>query len=148
MFNLLPRFALVGLLSLGAVPAVGCNGTLDAEIDINARINVTTSIDVDNVQQGQAVPMTVQVTNVTLVEPSAMPPANVSNAGHLRVYLDDTDETELLITAQSSFSVTVPAGTEPGAHKLICRVHRHDGTPTTTTFEMNINVRATVTTGD
>lgn len=147
MFNLLPRLALVGLLSAGAVPLVACNGSLDAEIDINARINVTTSIDVENVQQGSAVPMTVQVTNVTLVEPSATPPPNASNPGHLRVYLDDTDETQLLITAQTSFSVNVPAATPPGRHKLICRVHRHDGTPTSTTFELNINVRAMVTTG-
>ncbi len=147
MFTSLPRLALVGLLAF-AVPAAGCNGSLDAEININARINVTTTVDVNNVMQGQAVPMTVQVTNVALVEPSATPTAaQASTAGHLQVYLDDTDSTEILVTAQTSFSVTVPASTAPGPHKLICRVHRHDRTPTTTTFELNITVRATTTSG-
>lgn len=145
MLHSLPRLALIGLLSL--VPAVGCNGTLNADVDIDANINVTTSIDVRNVMQGQAVPVTVQVTNVTLVEPSATPPAGVSNAGHIQVYLDDVDSTALLVTAQTSFSVNVPAGTSPGDHKLICRVHRHDGTPTTTRFELDLTVRASVMTG-
>lgn len=146
MFNSLPRLALLGLLSF-AVPAASCSGT--AEIDINARITVTTSVDVNNVRAGQAVPMTVQVTNITLVEPTATPPpGQEANAGHLRVYLDDTDDDELLITAQTSFSVTIPANTSPGAHRIICRVHRHDGAPTTTTFQLNIVVRATVIDGD
>ncbi len=146
MFNPLPRLALVGLLSF-AVPAASCSGT--AEIDLNARITVTTSADVNNVTPGQAVPMTVQVTNITLIEPTATPPpGQEANAGHLRVYLDDTDNDELLITAQTSFSVTIPTNTEPGSHRIICRVHRHDGMPTSTTFRLDIVVRATVIDGN
>ena len=39
-------------------------------------------------------------------------------------------------------SVTIPAGTPPGPHKLRCRVHKHDGTPTTSVTDVSITVVA------
>lgn len=148
MRKLLSGMVLAGWMST-MLPSWGCNATFDAMVDINATVRVTTTADVNNVMQGQAIPMTVQVTNVYLVEPSATPPAQqASTAGHLRVYLDDVDDAALLVTAQTSFNVTIPPSTSPGPHKIICRVHRHDGTPTTTTFDLNINVRGQVSSGD
>ncbi len=143
MKNLLPHLVLAGALAV-AVPSTGCNGSLDATVDIHATVHVTTTIDVAHVTVGEAIPMTVVVTNVFLVDPAATPPTgDTTDAGHLQVYLDDTSSTPLLITASASFSVTVPAATSMGSHKIVCRVHRHDGTATTTSFELNFTVTAT-----
>ena len=145
MHYLLPRLALVGSMAL-AYPSLGCNGTVDATVDIHASIHVTTTIDIAHVTPGELVPVTIVVTNVFLVDPAATPPAaHVTDAGHIQVYLDDVSTTPLLITASTTFSVPVPAATSTGSHKFICRVHRHDGTATTTSFELSFTVTATTT---
>jgi hypothetical protein len=51
------------------------------------------------------------------------------------------------VTAQTNVQVPIPATTPPGSHKIICRVHKHDGTPTQTTFSVDITVKVSVTTG-
>lgn len=117
-------------------------------IDIpNATINLTSSPDVSDVMPGQTVPMTVDVKNVYLIDPSMTPPAaDADTAGHLQVYLDDTSTPPLIVTAQTTIMVPIPENTKAGPHKLICRVHKHDGTPTSTMFELDITVKVTVTT--
>jgi hypothetical protein len=129
---------------------VGCTANIhDNTINIpNATINATTDADVSAVAPEQTIPMTVTVTNVYLVDPAMTPPpAHTADAGHLQVYLDDTSSAPILVTADTNIMVTVPKETPAGHHKIICRVHTHDGTPTSTTFELAITVKVTVTTG-
>src|SRR5258708_811303 len=137
----------LGFLALAA-GALACN-VHDNTINIpNAMLNVTTDVDVDNVEAGQSVPMTVSVQNVFLVEPAATPPPeHVNDAGHLEFHLDDESTPAILVTAQTSVMVKIPAETKAGHHKVICRVHKHDGTPTDTKFELDINVKVSVTVG-
>lgn len=111
----------------------------------NASVNFTTTADVTNVDPGQEVPVNVTVKNVYLVDPNEAPPAeHVKDAGHVQVYLDSVSTTALIVTAQPTFNVPVPKETKAGNHKLICRVHKHDGTPTSTTMEIAITVTVTV----
>jgi uncharacterized membrane protein YgcG len=139
----------LGLLAFAAVP-FACNvhdNTINATANIpNATLNVTADTDVNTVMPSQAVPMTVMVTNVTLVEPTATPPAGHDmDAGHLEFHLDDENTPPLLVTAQTQVQVPIPADTKPGHHKIMCRIHKHDGEPTVTEFEVNINVMVSVT---
>ena len=139
----------VGLLALAAVP-FACNvhdNTINATANIpNATLNVTADTDVNTIMPSQAVPMTVMVTNVTLVEPTATPPAgHEDDAGHHEFHLDDETTAPLLVTAQTQVQVPIPADTKPGSHKIMCRVHKHDGEPTTTRFEVEITVKVSVT---
>jgi hypothetical protein len=126
-----------------------CNihdNTVTANIP-NATLNVTTTADVQDVMPMQAVPMMVDVKNVTLVDPAVTPPpAQMADAAHLVFTLDDESTPPLLVTAQTNVSVTIPAETKAGPHKVICRVHKHDGTPTDTKFELAITVKVSVTT--
>ena len=87
--------------------------------------------------------------NVFLIEPDQEPPPDrVEVAGHFQFYLDTTSSEPLLITASKTASVPIPATATPGDHKLICRVHKHDGTPTSATFEISIKISGSVTTGE
>jgi len=132
---------LVVLLSSGS----SCN-IHDNTINIpNATINATTDASASSVAPTQTVPVTVTVQNVYLVDPAvAPPPEHVNDAGHIQVYLDDFDTQPLLITAETMFNVTIPAATKPGPHELKCRVHKHDGTPTSTEMDVSITVIATI----
>ena len=139
----------LGLLALAAVH-FACNvhdNTINATANIpNATLNVTADTDVDTIMPSQSVPMTVMVTNVTLVEPTATPPAGHDmDAGHFEFHLDDETMPPLLVTAQTQVMVPIPADTKAGPHKIICRLHKHDGTPTVTKFEVDITVKVSVT---
>ena len=141
----------LGLFAL-AVGPLACNvhdNTLNATAIIpNATLNLTADTDVNTVMPSQSVPMTVTVTNVTLVEPTATPPAgHEMDAGHFEFHLDDETTPPLLVTAQTQVQVPIPAATKAGPHKIICRLHKHDGTPTVTEFEVSITVTVSVTTG-
>lgn len=141
----------LGLLALAVVP-FACNvhdNTINATAIIpNATLNLTADTDVNTVMPSQSVPMTVVVTNVTLVDPAATPPAgHEMDAGHFEFHLDDETTPALLVTAQTQVQVPIPADTKAGPHKIICRLHKHDGTPTVTEFEVNITVTVSVTTG-
>jgi len=126
--------------------ATACN-VHDNTINIpNATINATADANAtSNVAVNQMVAVTITATNVFLIDPSATPPPeHVNDAGHIQVYLDNTDSQPILITAQTMFNVTVPPGTSSGPHKLLCRFHKHDGTPTTTVATVDITVAASV----
>ena len=138
----------------GAAALLGCavaacsanihDNTFTANIP-NATVNLTTDADVNNVMPDQMVPLVVAVQNVYLVEPSVTPPPeHVADAGHVQIYLDDVATPPLVVTAQVAVAVTIPPHTPAGPHKLVCRVHKHDGTPTDTKFEINITVKVTV----
>lgn len=141
----------VGLLALVAGP-FACNvhdNTINATANIpNATLSVTADTDVNNVMPSQSVPMTVTVTNVTLVEPTATPPAgHEMDAGHFEFHIDDETTSPVLVTAQTQVQVPIPPDTKAGPHKIICRLHKHDGEPTGTTFEVDITVKVSVTVG-
>lgn len=132
-------------LAAGLGLAPGCN-IHDNTINIpNAMIKATTDASATNVMPAATVPIAVTVQNVYLIDPGMTPPPeHVNDAGHLIVYLDEVDTMPLLITAQTNFNVTIPPATKPGPHKLICRFHKHDGTPTTTKVEVAITVAVSV----
>lgn len=141
----------IALLGLGAGFLMSCD-VHDNTINIpGASINATVNADVDvmAVTPGQAVPVMITVEKIYLIEPTMTPPPEYKDtAGHVRVYMDDTSKPELLITAQANFTVPIPADTKPGRHKIICRAHKHDGTPTSHRKEIDIEVKVTGTPGD
>lgn len=142
-FNVLHAVVLFG--ALGA-----CNANIhDNTINIDATVSVATSVDAKNVMPGEGVPCTATVTNLFLVDPAApVPPEHIADAGQLEYFLDDDTTPPLLITAQVTATVTIPVATKAGDHKIICRVHKHDGTPTNAIFSLSITVTVTVVVGD
>jgi predicted component of type VI protein secretion system len=125
----------------------GCSADIHGNsvgVDVNATVMATTSVNVNEVQAGESIPVQVAVSNVTLVDPSTSPPADVTNAAYLQFYIDSTSGTPVLVTAQTSVTVMVPASEPPGGHKLLCQVYKHDGTPTSTTTEIDFTVTASV----
>jgi len=155
MRALITKLALSGaIVALGGT--IGCtanvhDNTLDvhdnnANID-EAAVEFSTEVDVDNVQASASVRVTLEAESVFLIDPSSEPPADrVSVAGHFQFYLDNTSGEPLLITASKSVDVPIPAMVPAGAHTLICRIHKHDGTPTDATFEVDITVVASIET--
>ncbi len=137
--------ALVGLVALVALAACG-HDIQDVTVQLpNAILELTSSADLHNVTVAQPLPVMVDASNVYLVDPGvAPPPEHVADAAHLVFTLDDESSTPLLVTSQTSVDLLLPPGTPDGRHKIICRVHAHDGTPTETTSELDITVRTTV----
>jgi hypothetical protein len=139
------------LLALG-VGFAACevhDNTINATANIpDAKVSITADTDVDNVEPAQPIPMTVKVENVYLVEPTVttVPAEHEKDAGHLVFHLDDETQPPLLVTANTTVQVPIPADTKPGKHKVICRVHKHNGEATDVKFEVNINVKVTVAT--
>lgn len=124
--------------------ATGCDFALSGSLTPKGTFNVDPSVDTDNISAGQEVQVTLTAENVFLIDPAETPPPeHEEDAGHFQIYLDDVDSEPLLITAEVNVTVTVPADIEPGAHKLKCRIHKHDGTPTDTVIEVNITVTIT-----
>jgi hypothetical protein len=112
----------------------------NANID-DAQVEIESTSDMDNVQPGQTVHLDIKAEDVFLVDPGATPPPDhVKVAGHFEIFLDSTSGTSLLVTAEESVDVTIPASTPPGDHKLLCRVDKHDGTATKATSELDLKV--------
>jgi len=119
----------------------------NANID-DASVEIESTSDMDQVTAGQAVHLDLKAEDVFLVEPSATPPADsVKVAGHFEIFLDTTSSSALLVTAQESVDVTIPASTSMGDHKLLCRIDKHDGTATKATAEIAFTVVATASGG-
>ncbi|MBL8717654.1 MAG: hypothetical protein JNL79_16835 [Myxococcales bacterium] len=143
MRNTLPKIVFVSTLALTGLAMGACTADIhDNTINIpDAKVTFNTDVDSTTIAPGQAVPITLTAENVYLIEPSETPPAaHASDAGHFQIYLDDVGSTALAITAKVKTTVTVPANTKAGPHKLICRVHKHNGESTTTIVEVNITV--------
>ena len=144
------------LMSCGSVALLGlvvasCTANIhDNTVTIpNATVNFKTDADLNNVVPEQTISLALTVQNVYLVDPAATPPAaHVADAGHFQIYLDDVNTPPILVTADVNVTVKIPAPTPAGKHKLICRVHHHDGTPTETKVEVDITVKVTVGTPD
>lgn len=153
------RFHTSTILVLGVLacaPLGGCASTNDNDpyndglVDIGATLTVGARSDTGNVTAGQAIPLEIDARDVDLVDPaSGDPPAGqAARAGHIRVYMDDPSGAAAMITAQRRFDFTVPLLTRPGQHRVILRVHTHDGRATSTNAALDITVRPAAATGE
>lgn len=135
------------LLAVGLAAMTACTADVhDNTVLVDANLKLSADVDVKAVQPGQGVAVKAVVTNVYLVEPNETPPKeHVADAGHFQYYIDDFSNPPILITAKVNVTVTIPANLSPGNHKLICRVHKHDGTPTTEITELVFTVTGTAT---
>jgi hypothetical protein len=116
----------------------------EANID-DAEVEMETDADVDAVKPAQVVQIQIAAQDVYLIDPSETPPADRAEvAGHFQIYFDSMSSEPILVTAEKNVSVTLPANATAGDHKLICRVHKHDGTPTQATFELDLKVVVSV----
>jgi hypothetical protein len=116
----------------------------NADID-DAEVEMSSDTDLDAVQPSQVIQVQVTAEDVFLIDPSETPPSDrVDVAGHFQFYFDTMSSEPILITAEQSVSITLPATATVGDHKLICRVHKHDGSPTQATFELDLKVTASV----
>ena len=148
MKSIISRTALAIALA-GCAMNYGCTANVhDNELNVkDPKISFNTDVDVDNVEQGQSVAVAINAENVTLVAPDAQPPPeHVDDAAYFKIFLDDEDDDPLLITAETKVTVKIPEDTDPGDHKLICRLNKHDGTPTDFVAEIDITVEAKVST--
>ena len=139
----------VAIALAGSVALAGCDVHDNMLTVDDPNVNFDTDVDTDNVEQGQQVTVHVDVNEAVLVAPDAEPPPDKAEvAVYVKIHLDDVDSEPLLITAEASATVTIPADTPPGDHKLICRVHDHDsGEPTGQEKTIDIKVKASATTG-
>ena len=135
------------LVFAACVPACTAN-IHDNTVSIpNANVAVSSSADTTNVKPGESLPVAVKVDNVALVEPGAMPPSNnAMQTGHLEIHIDSDSAPAILVTAQTSFSITIPSDIKPGDHKVICRVDKDDGTPTSAEADLSFTVKAATST--
>lgn len=151
MRSIVTRFVLLGSLAVSGAAAACTANIHDNKLDIeNPKVSINTSADVNAVVAGDSIPLTLKADNVTLVAPDQTPPPGKENvSGFFEIHLDDEESDALVVTAQTSVSVTIPKGTKEGEHKLICRLHSHDGASTNSVQELMINVKASasVTTG-
>ena len=128
MRSIIHSLGLVIALAAPVVSSVACTATVkDNVINIDdPTLDVDTSVDVDNIEQGQTVPVTIDTEGAPMVAPEATPPAEeVETAVYVSIHLDDANSAPLLVTAQASVNVTIPPSTPPGEHKIICRMHKH-----------------------
>jgi len=144
--------ALVAALTSVSVAFIGCTANIhDNTVNVDATLSFKADADVTQLKPGDSVAVSMNATGVVLVDPAAQPAASdAAKASYFKVYLDDTSSTPLVVTAQASVQVKLPATTTAGKHNLICRLHKHDGTPTNQEQEISITVvaSATVTKGD
>jgi hypothetical protein len=147
MKSLLVRSVFAVVCSGGALAACSANihdNTLTVD---HPNIAFTTAVDVNNVHPGQSVAVKITATNVFPVAPDKTPPPeHMQDAVFFKIFLDDPDSTELVVTASLSVSVTIPAATPPGSHKLICKTFSHAGEDTDSDTTIDINVTASVST--
>lgn len=147
MRSWISKIAAAGALVSSAAIA-GCTADVhDNTVSIpNATVQMSTSADTSHVHQGESIPVKVAVTNVYLVDPGSQPPAgHTDDAGQLEFFIDDDSGSPILITAQTDVSVTIPKSESDGDHKLICQVHKHDGTATNVQFSLDFTVVAGTT---
>jgi hypothetical protein len=112
----------------------------------NPKVAISTTADVNNVHAGSSIPVNIEAKDVFPVAPDQTPPPeHVNDAVFFKIFLDDADAQELVVTASVSVNVTIPASTPPGSHKLICKTFSHDGEDTGSDSTIDITVTATAT---
>jgi hypothetical protein len=137
----------VAVALAGSLGAFACNvhdNVLNVE---DPKVNFDTDVDVDNVEQGQSIAVNIDVQDATMVAPEDQVPAGTKAAVFAEIHLDNTDGQALLVTAEASAMVTIPADTSPGKHKLICQMKDHDTKePTGSEQTIDITVKASAST--
>ena len=149
IINILTRAALAGTL-IACVPSAGCTANIhDNTVQIkDPKVSFVTNVDVNNVSPGETMPIEIKAQNVYLVDPDDQPPPlHVEDAGHFQIYFDDLNSEPLVVTAQTKIDVKIPEDAKAGKHKLLCRVHKHDGAPTSAVFEIELTIKVEVPTG-
>jgi hypothetical protein len=123
---------------------VACSSVDDSQLTVeNPNVEISTTADVNNIHAGQSIPLNIDPGNVFPIDPDLTPPPEHDHdAVFFKIYLDDTDSQELLVTAAVSFNVTIPQSTSPGPHKIICKTFSHDGEDTDSDSSIDINVTA------
>ena len=146
-FNIL----IATVLGLGGLGASGCTADVhdnpvdvhDNNVNVDAKLDFKVDSNADAVEAGKSVSVTMNATGVVLVAPDDEPAAaDADRAAYFQVYLDNTDADPIVVTAQATASITIPADTKEGDHKLICRLFKHDGSATDQTKEVSIKVSA------
>jgi hypothetical protein len=139
------------VLGLGGLGSSGCTADVhdntadvhDNDVDVDAKLDFNVDSDADSVKAGESVSVTMNATGVVLVAPDKDPSdADVDRAAFFQVFLDSTDHDPIVVTASASASVKIPEDTKEGDHKLICRLVKHDGSPTKQEKEISIKVSA------
>jgi hypothetical protein len=134
--------AMAGLCSFAGCTANVHDNVVNAQADLNFKANV----DTDDIKPGDSVAVTMNATGVVLVDPNDTPAkGDEDKACFFKVFLDDEDSEPLVATAQTNVQVTIPQETPKGKHHLICRLFKHDDTPTETEQSIDINVSASAT---
>jgi hypothetical protein len=134
------------VLAVWLFALVACNTQGDpvdgATTHPNATLAVSTTADLMGVRAEQSVPLTIDARNLILVAPNVVAPADhADDAVYLEVHLDNESGAPLLVTAETSVSITIPAGTAAGPHVIICRAHDHDdGAPTDVMTTLDLTV--------
>ena len=136
------------LVGLSACTANIHDNQVEGTVNIDAKISFSAEGDLENLKPDDTVTVNAKPENVDLIEPTETPPPDrAKKAGHLRYYIDNYDDAAVLVTGKASMKMKLPSSIKPGKHKLLCRVHQHDGTPTTATYEITITIVITVTGG-
>ena len=142
------HIATIFALSLAAASGgvVACSANIHdntVKVDANVSIAASADVDVNQITPGEAVPLKLSAEGAVLVAPDQKPAsADVEAASYFKVFLDETSGTELVATASTMVTVTIPPKTPEGHHKLICQLVKHDGTPTNQSQSLDINVKA------
>lgn len=141
------HIATILALSLAAASGgIACSANIHGNtVNVDATVSIAASADVDvnDITPGQAVPLKLNADGATLVAPDqTVSSAQAESAVYFKVFLDDTSSTELVATASTMVTVTIPPKTPEGHHKLICQLYKHDGTPTDQQQSLDINVKA------
>jgi hypothetical protein len=133
-------------LAVASSGIVGCSANIhDNTVKVNAAISIAAAADVDvnQITPGQQVPLKLSADGAMLVPPEQkVSSADAESAAYFKVFLDDTSSTELVATASTMVTVTIPPKTPEGHHQLICQLYKHDGTPTDQEQSLDINVKA------
>jgi len=142
------HIATIFALSLAAASGgvVACSANIHdntVKVDANISIAATADVDVNQITPGQQVPLKLSAEGAMLVAPDKeVSSADAESAVYFKVFLDDTSSTELVATASTMVTVTIPPKTPEGHHKLVCQLFKHDGQPTDQKQSLDINVKA------
>ena len=147
MRTFIVKLAFAGATAFGVTGLGACTADVhDNTANINdAKVKIETTADTDNVTAGSTLHVEVTAEDVYLIEPSMTPPSDrLAVAGHFEFFIDSMSATSVMVTAEESVDVLIPPTTPAGGHKLLCRVDKHDGTPTAATSEIAFTVKAVV----
>jgi hypothetical protein len=132
----------IAIASIGSFAACTANvhdNTVNAQADLDFQAEVSDQ----DVKPGDSVAVNMNATGVVLVDPNDQPKAeDEDKACFFKIFMDDEDSEPLIVTAQTHVQVTIPQQAEKGKHHLICRLFKHDDTPTDVEQSIDINVSA------